>query len=118
MAAYGLFVGFGHPVRGREQQAAQVFGEAVAYWTRLQEAGRLESWTATFLEPHGGDLGGFFLLWGEKDAIADLRVDDDFARLITRAQLVVDTFGVVGAQTGERIETQMQVFLEAAGELG
>ena len=37
MADFGLFVGFGWPVRGREQKAAQVFNEAVEYWSRLQQ---------------------------------------------------------------------------------
>ena len=117
MAGFGLFVGFGYPVRGREQKAAQVFGEAVDLWTRLQQEGRLESWSAVFLEPHGGDLGGFFLLWGERDEISRLRTDDAFVRVTTRAQLIVDNFGVVGAQTGERIQPQMQLFMEQTGEL-
>jgi hypothetical protein len=62
MADFGLMVGFALPVRGREQNATKVLGEAVEFWTRLQESGEIESWDAIFLEPHGGDLGGFFLV--------------------------------------------------------
>jgi hypothetical protein len=117
VADFGLFVGFGYPVRGREQKAAQVFGEAVELWTKLQQQGELESWDAVFLEPHGGDLGGFFLLRGERDAIAKLRSSDELQQLFARAELVVENFGVVGAETGARIEHQMGLFMEAAGEL-
>lgn len=118
MADFALFVGFGFPARGREQQAATVFREAVELWTSWQEQGEIEGWEAFLLEPHGGDLGGFFLLRGERDALARLRVGDELNRLSTRAQLIVEGFGVVGAQTGGRIEQQLALFLEAAGELG
>jgi hypothetical protein len=117
MADFGLFVGFGWPVRGREQKAAQVFQEAVELWGRLQQQGEIESWDAIFLEPHGGDLGGFFLLRGEQDKVARVRGSDDFIRLSSRAQLIVENYGVVGAEMGARIEAQMGLFLEASGEL-
>ena len=117
MADFGLFVGFGFPVRGREQKAAQVFNEAVEFWTQLQSDGKISSWQPVFLEPHGGDLGGFFLIWGERDSIAQIRASDELTRLATRAQLIAESFGIVGAETGDRVGTQMQLFLESAGEL-
>ena len=115
MAGYGLFVGFGYPVRGREQKAGTVFNEAAELWTRFQQEGKLESWEAIFLDPHGGDLSGFFLL--RSDAVGEIYGDEAFQRLVTRAQLIVENFGVVGAQMGDRIQAQMQLFLENAAEL-
>jgi hypothetical protein len=117
MADWALFIGFGYPVRGREQKAAEVFGEAMSLWGELQSRGELESVDAFFLEPHGGDLGGFMLLRGDRDALDRIRASDEFQRVITRAQLIVENFGVVSAGTGGEIERQMGVFLEAAGEL-
>jgi hypothetical protein len=117
MADFGLFIGFGFPVRGREQKAAQVFNEAVALWTRWQEEGTIESWDAIFLEPHGGDLGGFFLLRGEQDAVGKARASDDLTTLATRAQLIVENFGIVGAEMGERVGSQMELFLQSSAEL-
>src|SRR5437773_8454110 len=107
MADFGLFVGFGWPARGREQRAAKVFNEAVELWTTWQQAGEIESWEAFFLEAHGGDLGGFFLLRGDRDALARVRASDELLRLSLRAQLIVDNFGIVAAETGARIEEQM-----------
>ncbi len=118
MADFGLFVGFGRPISGREQNSTKVFTEAVEYWTGLQEAGQIESWDAIFLEPHGGDLGGFFLVWGEREAIARVRSSDELAALNQRAQLIVENFGVVGAERGAQVQTQMGKFVEAAAELG
>jgi hypothetical protein len=110
-------VGFGLPVRGREKNTEKVFWEAVQLWTRLQEAGTIQSWDAVFLEPHGGDLAGFFLIWGDHEAITRVRTSDDFVRLSSRAQQIVENYGVVGAERGSRIEAQMGLFLESSGEL-
>jgi hypothetical protein len=117
MADSALFIGFGYPVRGREQKASEVFGEAMSLWGEFQSRGELESVEAFFLEPHGGDLGGFMLLRGEREALDRIRATDEFERLTTRAQLIVENFGVVHAATGGEIEKQMGVFLEASRDL-
>jgi len=117
MGDFGLMIGFGSPVRGREQNSAKVFGEAVEMWTRLQESGEIDGWDAVFLEPHGGDLGGFFLVWGERDAIARLRASDEMLLLNSRAQQIVENYGVVAAERGARVQEQMGIFLQASGEL-
>lgn len=117
MADWALFIGFGWPVRGREQKATEVFGEAISLWGELQGRGELESFEAFFLEPHGGDLGGFMLLRGEREKLDAIRASDDFFRVTTRAQLIVENFGVVSAATGGEIERQMGLFQEASAEL-
>jgi hypothetical protein len=118
MADSAIFIGWGEPIRGREQVSATVFGEAVELWTRLEAEGVLESWEAYFLEPHGGDLNGFFLLKGDRAGLGTLRTRQEFDRIVTRGSMVVSNFGVVGAATGARIEQEMGRYLEAAGELG
>jgi len=70
-----------------------------------------------FLEPHGGDLNGFFLLRGHRDKLAQLRWSDEFTRLNTRAALVVDGFGVVAAALGGRIPEEMAIYEEAVADL-
>ena len=62
MPDYGIFVGFGTPVRGREAKSLEVFNEALQWYAQLEQEGTIESFEAVFLEPHGGDLGGFILL--------------------------------------------------------
>lgn len=118
MADSALVMGWGEPVYGREQVSAKVFEEAVGLWEKLTAEGTLAGWEAFFLEPHGGDLGGFFLLRGEAETLAKLRVDDDFRRIVTRGSAVVTRFGVVGAATGARIQEEMAMYVEAAAELG
>jgi hypothetical protein len=117
MAYSGLFVGFGGAVPGREQHALAVFNEFVEYLTGLQQGGEIEAWEVVFLEPHGGDLGGFLLLRGDAERLARVRTSDEFYRLSTRAQLVVDGFGVVGADVGDRAQAALGVYQEQIREL-
>ena len=113
-----LFVGWGEIVRGREQLATQVFGETVEYWQRLQQEGAIESFEPVFLEPHGGDLQGFFLVRGTPEQLGRVRTSDEFFRVSLRASQVIDGLGVVGASVGPEIEQNMSVFAEVTGALG
>jgi hypothetical protein len=117
MADRVIFVGFSNPVRGREQAAGMVFREAMEYWGRLQAAGEIESVDAVVLDPHGGDLGGFFLLKGEREKLARMSTSEEFERLVVRANLLVERLGVVGGTTGEGVPRQMATFLEAYASL-
>ncbi len=95
MANASLFIGWGVIVRGREELALRVLEEASQTWERFTKEDRLEGWDGFFLEPHGGDLEGFFLLHGSEERLAELRRDDQFQRIVQRGRLVVDSFGVV-----------------------
>ena len=117
MADAALFIGWGNAVRGRERQALTVFGEAVGFWTQRQQQGEVETFDTVFLEPHGGDLLGFFLIRGEREALAALRVRDDVVRLNLRASLIVDNFGFVGGSVGSGIDEQMGWFQAGIDEL-
>lgn len=117
MADFGLFIGFGAPVRGRERQAIKVFNEAFEYYSRLQQEGEIENFEPVLLEPHGGELGGFFLLRGDQDKLARIRSSEEFERYTVRGQLIVEGIGIVGAALGTRLMSQMSLFAEQVEEL-
>jgi hypothetical protein len=112
MADAGIFIGFGQPVRGRESQAVESFNEALGFFTGLVEKGEIENFEPVFLEPHGGDLGGFILLRGDAEKLAALRVSENFSHLIMRASLYVENVGVVGADLAARLEQNMAFYTE------
>jgi hypothetical protein len=118
MADRALFIGFGQPVRGREERAVEVFNEFVAMFGRMQSDGRIEGMDVTLLDPHGGDLGGFFMVHGSGDQCAALMMDEDFRRASIDAGLIVDNFGVVPAATGEGVQSTMAMYAEAVGKVG
>ena len=113
MADSALFIGWGEVVRGREAEGVERFSATIDYFAGLQEDGSIESFEPVFLEPHGGDLQGFFLVRGDAGKLSALRVEEEFQAVITRAGLVVDNIGVVGASLGARLERQMGVYTEA-----
>jgi hypothetical protein len=117
MADAGLFIGWGAPVRGREAKGLEVFNEALAYYGRLQQEGAIESFEPVLLEPHGGDLEGFVLLRGDEGRLAQLRVDDEFVRLSTRAGLIIEGLGVVGASLGDGLQDSIATYQQAISEL-
>ena len=86
MADRALFVGFGQPVRGREERAVEVFNEFVGMFGRMQSDGRIEGMDVCLLDPHGGDLGGFFMVHGNADQCAAL-ANDEATLLSLAAQL-------------------------------
>lgn len=118
MADRALFVGFGQPVRGREERAVEVFNEFVAMLGRLQSEGRIEGMDVTLLDPHGGDLGGFFMVHGSGEQCAALSMDEEFRRASLDASLIVENFGVVPAATGEGVGSEMAMYVEALAKVG
>ena len=117
MAGEAVFVGWGQVVRGREQLALEVFQEAVGYYGKLQQEGQIERFEAYLLEPHGGDLAGFFLLHGERSALDAIRSGAEFQRLTARAGSVIDNLGVVSAYSGDALGQQMTLYGEVAQQL-
>ena len=118
MAGEALFVGWGNAVRGREANSLKVFQEAVEYYGKQQQEGNIDSFEPVFLLPHGGDLAGFFLVKGDAEKLDAMRRSDEFQRVHTRANQIVDGLGIVSALTGEALANAMGMFQEASAEFG
>src|SRR5215210_7144447 len=108
-----VFVGFGEPVRGREERAVEVFNEFVGMFGRMQSDGRIEGMDVTLLDPHGGDLGGFFMVHGSAAQCAALQMDEEFRRASIDASLIVENFGIVPAVSGEAVGNEMAMYSAA-----
>lgn len=117
MADFGLFIGFSFPVRGREEGATKVFGEFVQYFTAQAHQGNIESFEPVFVQPHGGDLGGFFLVRGDRAKLDQMVASEEFGRLTIRAQTAVDGFGVVNCTMGQELQRQIGSFLGYTSDL-
>jgi hypothetical protein len=117
MAGDALFLGWGQVARGREQLALEVFQESVAYYGKLQEDGKIERFDAYLMEPHGGDLGGFFVMSGAGSTLDAIRSSPEFQRVVARAGSVVDSVGVVSAFGGDALAQQMALFAEVSQDL-
>ena len=73
---------------------------------------RIESFEVCLLDPHGGELAGFALLRGSEDQIDSVRRDEAFQREMTKASLIVDDLGMIGAALGEGLARAMSIYQE------
>jgi hypothetical protein len=117
MAGEALFLGWGPVARGREQKAVQVFQETIEYYGRLQQEGQIDSFEPVLIAPHGGRLGGFVLLRGEREKLDKVRSSEEFEMAVTRAAAIVDDVGVINAYTGESLGQTMSRFQTASEDL-
>lgn len=117
MADHGIFVGFGTPTRGRETGATKVFGEFVQYLGAQQAQKNIESFEPVFLQAHGGDLGGFFLIKGEREKLDKMVSSEEFDKQLTRAASVVEHLGVVNASFGGRVQKLLGSFQRDTADL-
>lgn len=117
MATGTLFVGWGSIIPGREKTASRVLGEAMGYLEGLKAGGVIESFDVVLLEPHGGELEGFVLVKGDRQALAQLRVDASFVKIVVGVQLVHAKVGVVGAYSGAEVPSMLQHWDEQEARL-
>ncbi|HEX5897692.1 MAG TPA: hypothetical protein VFY47_15290 [Thermoleophilaceae bacterium] len=112
MADAGLFIGWGQVVRGREDRALEVFNETIQTYGQMQSDGRIEDFEVALLQPHGGELAGYAMLRGSEAQMDALGRDDDFQRLMQRADLIVDGLGIVPALIGEGLGRAIAMYQE------
>jgi len=117
VAEFGLFIGWGSSQTGREAAGFKLFEEAVAYYDRLKTSGEIESWESVLLNPHGGDLGGFFLLRGDPEKLGRLSMSPEFQRQTMRAGVCLDGFGIVNALIDAGVMRSMAAWKEAIADL-
>lgn len=118
MAGDALFLGWGPVARGRELKALEVFQETVAYYSGLQQDGRIDSFEPVLIAPHGGGLAGFILLRGERSSLDQIRSSEEFRRFTARAAAVADEIGVIDAYTGDALAQQMATFRSVSEDIG
>jgi hypothetical protein len=113
MADRMLFIGWGATVRGREERGLEVFNEAVGFYGRCQQEGRVEAFDVILLDPHGGGLAGYMELHGSAEQLNALQEDEEFRRLLIDASLIVDELGVVPGLANEGVAREMELYRQA-----
>jgi len=85
MATAVLFIGWDRPLAGVDPKKAygHVLTEGVPYLKKL-EGKAFERIETIGLTPHGGDVNGFILLFGERPKLDELRRTDDFEAFVMK----------------------------------
>ena len=118
MAEAGLCTVWGTPVPGREKVALDVYSEALQYWGRLQEEGKIERFDVVVLSPTGGDVTGFILARGTAEQIDSVRRTEDYQRLLARVQLIAEHVRVADAYVDEGLAEIMSRYQDEVGRVG
>lgn len=116
MADRLLFLSWGAPVRGREERSLEVFNEALGYYGRLQQDGRIDSFDVVLLTPNGG-LAGYMMLRGSAAQLAAVREDMVFRRILVDAGMIVDELRMVDGYCNEGVAEAMGIYQEAIAGL-
>jgi hypothetical protein len=112
MADRLLLLSWGASVRGREERGLEVFNEALGYYGRLQQEGRIESFDVVLLAPNGG-VDGYMELRGTAAQLAAVREDMVFRRLLVDAGLIVEDLVLADGFCNEGIAEAMGIYQEA-----
>lgn len=107
-----LFYGWNRSIPGREQMSAAHFQEYLGYLAGLQGSGAIDSFEVILLDPHGGDLNGFFLIRGDRDQINALQASDEYRDHVTRGGLHLEGSGAIRGMTGEGVMEWMSRWAE------
>ncbi len=102
-----VMFGWNRAIPGREGMAAELFAHTVNYYTQLKSSGQLESWEPVFLNRHGGDLNGFFLLKGTHEQLDTIMSSDEWVDLTMRAEQYLQGVGVITGYSGSVIPELM-----------
>ncbi len=110
MSTNVVLFGWDHPIPGREGLSAAHFQEFVQYLGGQQQSGAIQSFEAVLLDPHGGDLNGFFLIRAEPAKLDALLASTTWQTHIIRAGLHLAGSGVIRGATGELLMEQMALW--------
>ncbi len=111
-----LLFGWNRSTSGRELVSAEHFQEFVAYMIGLQESGAIDSFEPVFLDPHSGDLGGFFLIRGEPDSLDELMGTPEWMVHMFRGGRHLDGQTLIRGATGDALMERMALFTELASQ--
>lgn len=110
MSSNAIFFGWNRSLPGRERISAEHFSEFVSYLGGLHKGGKIQSFDVVFLNPHGGDMNGFFLIRGESSKLDAVVASDDWVKHMVRANMHLDGSGAVRAVTGDAVMQRMDLW--------
>lgn len=113
MADRMLFIGWGAPVRGREERGLEVLNEAIGICGRMQQEGRIERFEVRMLGPNGSDLAGYIEIHGTAAQIAAVKEDEEFLRNTMDANQITEGLRHADGWVNEGIARVMEMYQDS-----
>ena len=105
-----ILFGWNRSIPGRERMSAEHFQEFVQYLDGLKKSSAIQGYDVIFLNAHGGDLNGFFLIRGETRKLFDLMSTPDWAKNMVRASLHLEGSGSILGASGDAVIERMKTW--------
>lgn len=105
-----IMVGWNRPVVGRETKVVDLFSETIEYFAGLKSAGTIDSFEPVLLNPHGGNINGFFLIRGQEAQLHTLFNTEQWKELQIKAAHNLSDYGVVAGVTGNAVQQRMTTY--------
>jgi hypothetical protein len=105
-----VFFAWNRSIPGREKLSGDHFQEFVAYLGAKAGEGVIHGFDPVFLDQHGGDLNGFFLIRGEAAKLDALTSSAEWLEHMTRAALHLEGSGAVRGVAGDMVMKRMALW--------
>ena len=112
MKKTALFVGWGGVYPGREHLALDGYHEWVKILEELKVKGEIEDFLTVTLGPHGGELDGFTLIFGDPLKLMQINEREDIHKLQLLAEREFAKFSMIPAVVGTRVEQEFKLLEE------
>jgi hypothetical protein len=110
MNANAVFFAWNRPIPGREKISSAHFQDFVKFLTESQGRGAITSFDVMFLNNHGGDMNGFFLIRGEAAKLAEFVGSDEWTAHMMRASFHLENSGAVLGVTGDAVAKRFELW--------
>ena len=91
----------------------QAYRNLTKYLSGLERNGAIQGFDVVLLDPHGGDLSGFFLIKGESSQLDKVVSTSEWITHVTRASLHLEGSGAVRGVTGDEVMKRMAIWTNA-----
>ena len=112
MKETALFVGWGGLYPGREHLALEGYHEWIKILEELKSKGEIEDFVTVTLGPHGGELDGFTLVFGDPLQLMQISEREDMHKLQLFATREFAKFSMIPAIVGTRVEREFKFYEE------
>lgn len=108
-----VLFGWNRSIPGREAVSGAHFQEFNQYLAGQQQSGGIDGFDVVFLDLHGGDLNGFFLIHGPSEKLDALLSSEAWVGHMIRAGLHLQGAGHVRGVTGAGVMERMALWVRS-----
>jgi hypothetical protein len=119
MADSAIVMNWGQVIPNRESMGLEVFNQALGFYGKLKEKGEIENFSV-YLNTQGSltEQIGTMIVEGTPEQITNLQGNENYRKLIMKAEHVVSSMSVCHADSGNLVGKRIEELLAVRKDLG